>query len=159
MLNRIDSASRLISAPPGTIYRAFAEPGAMERWLPPSNMTGQMLRFDFREDGSYRMRLTYNDPQRGVGKTSEDADEVEVRLTGLAVGERIEQEVVFESDDPAFSGVMRMIWTFAPEGEATLVTVRAENVPPGISPKDHEVGLASSLENLAAFVEKCDGAV
>jgi hypothetical protein len=46
-----------------------------------------------------------------------------------------------------------MVWTFQPEQEETLVAVRAENVPPGIRPEDHEVGLSSSLENLAAFVE------
>lgn len=126
----------------------------MERWLPPSNMIGSMLRFDFRESGSYRMRLTYKDPQPGLGKTTEDADEVEVRLTRLKEGEMIEQEIVFDSDDPAFSGIMRMVWVFEPEGEATLVTVRAENVPAGISPEDHEAGLKSSLENLAAFVQE-----
>jgi hypothetical protein len=66
------------------VYRAFAEPGAMERWLPPDNMTGQMLRFDFREGGSYRMRLVYADP--GQGKSAEEYDEVEVRLTRLGGG-------------------------------------------------------------------------
>ena len=111
---------------------------------------------DFREGGSYRMRLTYAEAQEGRGKTSEDSDEVEVRLTKLEVGRTIEQEVNFESEDPAFSGVMRLIWTFQPEGEETLVAIRAENVPEGIRPEDHDAGLNSSLENLAEFV-KADG--
>jgi uncharacterized protein YndB with AHSA1/START domain len=153
MTPRIDSASRLISASPQTVYRAFAEPGAMERWLPPDNMTGKMMHFDFREGGSYRMRLTYAAPQQGRGKTSEDSDEVEVRLTKLEDGQRIEQDVLFESEDPAFGGIMRVIWTFQSEGNGTLVTVRAENVPEGIPREDHEAGLKSSLENLAGFVE------
>src|SRR5690606_41464064 len=105
-----DSASRRIAAPPESVYRAFAEPGAMERWLPPGGMTARMLHFDFREGGSYRMRLTYADPGQGHGKTSADSDEVDVRLTKLAEGRSIEQEVTFRSDDPAFSGVMRMTW-------------------------------------------------
>lgn len=153
MTTRIDSASRLISATPTAVYRAFAAPGAMEQWIPPSNMTGTMLHFDFREGGSYRMRLTYAEPQKGRGKSSEDSDEVEVRLTKLEDGQRIEQEVTFESEDPAFSGIMRMIWTFQSEEDGTLVTVRAENVPEGIRPEDHEAGLNSSLKNLAGFVE------
>jgi uncharacterized protein YndB with AHSA1/START domain len=74
MAPRVDSASRLIKAPPAAIYRAFAEPGAMERWLPPSNMVGKMLHFDFRDGGSYRMRLTYKEPGGGQGKTSDDSD-------------------------------------------------------------------------------------
>src|SRR5699024_4692456 len=59
MTPRTDSASRLIPASPKAVYRAFAEQGAMERWLPPGDMMGTMLHFDFREGGSYRMRLTY----------------------------------------------------------------------------------------------------
>lgn len=125
----------------------------MERWLPPDTMTGRMLHFDFREGGSYRMRLTYTGSQQRRGKTSEDADEVEVRLITLEDGKTIEQEVIFASQDPAFSGTMRMIWTFQPDGQGTLVTVRAEGVPEGIRPEDHQAGLNSSLENLAEFVQ------
>jgi hypothetical protein len=85
------------------------------------------------------MRITYQDAQQRPGKTSEDVDEVEVRLTKSKLGEIIEQEVVLESDDHAFAGTIRMVWTFHREGEMTLVTVRAENVPAGISSGDHEV--------------------
>lgn len=153
MFPRIDSASRLISASPQAVYRAFVEPGAMERWLPPGDMFGEMLKFDFREGGSYRMRLTYAAQEQGRGKTSADSDEVEVRLTRIEDGRRIEQEVTFQSSDPSFSGVMRMIWTFDPRDEGTLVTIRAENVPGGIRVEDHDAGLHSSLEKLAKFVE------
>lgn len=153
MTPRIDSASRLIAASPDAVYRAFAEPGAMEQWLPPRDMRGTMLHFDFRAGGSYRMRLTYTHPQRGRGKTSTDSDEVEVRLTTID-SHRIEQEVTFDSEDPAFSGIMRVTWTFTPEGTRTLVTVLAEDVPEGIRSEDHQAGLNSTLENLAAFVER-----
>ena len=114
------------------------------------------LHLDFREGGSYRMRLTYAQPEHGRGKTSEDSDEVEVRLTSLEEARRIEQEITFESADPSFSGVMRMVWTFQPRDGATLVTIRAGNVPEGIRPEDHEAGLNSSLKKLAAFVEAAD---
>lgn len=153
MATRIDSASRLILVSPEVVYRAFSEPGALEQWIPPSDMTGKMLHFDFREGGSYLMRLTYTDLQKVRGKTSEDSDEVEVHLLKLEDGQKIEQEVTFESEDPAFSGIMRMIWTFTPRGDKTLVTIQAENVPEGIRPEDHEAGLNSSLENLAKFLE------
>lgn len=156
MSPRIDAASRLISALPETVYRAFAEPGAMERWLPPDEMTGEMLHFDFREGGSYRMRLTYARPEHGRGKTSEDSDEVEVRLTHIEEARRIEQEITFESADPSFSGVMRMAWTFQPRDGGTLVTIRAGNVPEGIRPEDHEAGLNSSLRKLEEFLEAAE---
>lgn len=153
MSNRIDSASRFIAAQPSDIYAAFADPKAMERWVPPQDMTAIMLHFDFREGSSYRMRLSYKDPETGRGKTSNDADVVEVRFVKLVKPERIEQEVVFESDDPAFSSVMRMTWTLDEVRNGTLVTIRAENVPRGIRPEDHQAGMNSTLDNLALFLE------
>lgn len=153
MTPRVDTASRSIAAAPDAVYRAFAEPGALERWIPPNGMTGTMLAFDFRDGGSYRMRLTYPEWDRGHGKTSEDADEMTVRLTRLVPGRRVEQAVVFESDDPAYAGTMRMTWTLEPHGDRTLVAVRAEDVPVGIHAEDHVAAMAASLEQLAAFVE------
>lgn len=153
MTKRIDSASRSIAASPEAVYRAFAEPGAMERWLPPNDMIGEMLRFDFRDGGSYRMRLTYAERDRGQGKTSVSADEVTVRLTRLVPGRSIEQAVVFVSEDPAFGGVMRMTWSMEAQVDGTLVTVRAEDVPEGIRAEDHVAAMTASLEQLARFVE------
>jgi uncharacterized protein YndB with AHSA1/START domain len=115
-------------------------------------MKGTMLHFDFREGGSYRMRLTYTDLDHAEGKTSDDSDEVEVRLTRIEKERTIEQEITFQSDDPAYAGSMCMVWTFQPEESGTLVTVRAENVPPGIRQEDHIAGMNSSLTKLSEFV-------
>jgi uncharacterized protein YndB with AHSA1/START domain len=125
----------------------------MERWLPPNGMTGKMLAFDFRDGGSYRMRLTYAERDRGHGKTSEDADEMVVRLTRIVQGRSIEQAVDFVSEDPAFAGTMRMTWTMAADGDRMRVTVRAEDVPAGIRAEDHVAAMTASLEQLAGFVE------
>ena len=157
MSERVDTSSRLIHAPASAIYRAFATSGALEAWLPPEGMTGNMVALDFREGGSYRMRLTYADPRHAPGKTSEDADEVEVRFVGLVPGARIEQAVTFDSDDADFSGEMRIVWTFDHAPDGTLVTVRCEHVPRGIRAEDHRAGLASTLAHLAAFVEGSAG--
>lgn len=75
-----------------------------------------------------------------------------MRLTRLVPGRLVEQEVVFESKDPAFAGTMRMTWELAPEDDGTLVTVRAEDVPAGIHPEDHVAAMAASLEQLARFL-------
>ncbi|MGA9422211.1 MAG: SRPBCC domain-containing protein [Rhodanobacteraceae bacterium] len=154
MSKRVDTASRLMRASASTIYGAFATADAMKAWLPPQGMTGTMLAFTFREGGTYRMRLTYNEPQHTPGKTSEDADEVEIRFVKLVPHERIEQAVTFESDDPAFSGEMRITWILEPVRTGTLVTVRCEDVPAGIEAEDHQAGLQSTLSNLAAFAER-----
>lgn len=153
MSNRVDTSSKLIHASASAIYRAFATPAAMEAWVPPEGMTGTILTFAFREGGSYRMRLTYDDPQHTPGKTSEDADEVEVSFVKLVPDARIEQAVKFNTDDVAFSGEMRITWTLDSVPNGTFVKVRCENVPRGIRVEDHQAGLASTLNNLAAFVE------
>lgn len=149
---RVDTVSLLVPALSQTLFQAFSVPGAMVRWLPPGKMTGTMLHFDFREGGSYRMRLAYPDPAQLVGKTSTDSGEVEVRLTRIEEGRMIEQEISFHSEDPSFAGVMRMVWSFQPERNGTLVTVRAENVPSGIRQEDHIAGMTSSLWKLKEFV-------
>ena len=49
---------------------------------------------------------------------------------------------------------MTMTWAFDSAHGGTTVTVTADNVPSGITKADHDAGLRSSLENLAAFVER-----
>jgi hypothetical protein len=46
-----------------------------------------------------------------------------------------------------------MTWTLAAVPEGTKVNIVCENVPEGIKKEDHDVGLTSTLENLAAFTE------
>jgi len=152
---RTDTATRRMRATPSVLYRAFATAEAMQAWLPPEGMRGQMLAFDFREGGGYRLRLVYEDASDAPGKSSPDADEVEVRFTKLVADQSIVQAAVFESEDPAFAGEMRITWHFEPAqgGQHTQVTVRCDNVPAGIGEADHQAGLRSSLANLAAFVE------
>lgn len=123
-------------------------------WLPPAGMRGRMHEFDPRPGGRYQMSLVYESPDRAApGKTTEDADVVEGRFVELVPSERVVQGVTFDSDDPAFAGVMTMHWILTPAGDGTDVSVRAEDVPVGIRKEDHDAGLRSSLENLAAFVE------
>ena len=153
-MSRTDSASLVIAAQPDAIYRAFADSEALIAWLPPGNMTGRVLEYDFREGGRYRIELTYEQASPGAGKTAERTDISSGRFLSLAPGKRIVQSVQFESADDSFAGEMLMTWTFDSLGEGTRVTIAADNVPPGISKADHDAGLRSSLENLARYLAK-----
>ena len=153
MKTRVDRAFRLIRASPSAIYQAFASADALASWLPPKGMTGKVLAFDFREGGSYRMRLSYNDKEHAAGKTSEHSDEVVVRLLKIDANRRIEQAVTFVAQSPEFAGEMRIVWSFDEADEGSNVVVSCENVPIGIRPEDHQAGLTSTLENLATFTE------
>jgi len=99
------------------------------------------------------MALTYRGDHPNAGKTSDDTDVVEGRFAELVPNRRVVQIVTFQSDDPAFAGEMRMTWSLSPVAGGTDVSIIAENVPIGISKADHDVGLRSTLENLARFVE------
>lgn len=151
---RTDSASRVVRASPRTIYQAFVDPKALVSWLPPKGMKGQIHAFDPRVGGTYRMTLTYDEAGHATpGKTSDHADVVEGRFLELVPNERIVQRVEFESDDPAFAGAMTITWTLTPVPGGTNVTILCENVPEGIRQEDHDAGLRSTLDNLAAFTE------
>ena len=60
----------------------------------------------------------------------------------------------FVSDDPAYAGTMTMIWEVTAVEAGTRVDIVAEDVPDGISAEDHAAGLASSLTNLATYLER-----
>jgi uncharacterized protein YndB with AHSA1/START domain len=150
---RTDIASRIIGATPEAIYDAFVDPDAQARWLPPTGMTGKFDRFEPWSGGRYRLTLTFAGEHATAGKSSADADTVEGQLVELIPGERIVQTADFESDDPAYAGTMTMTWSLRAVPGGTEVTITASDVPRGISAEDHAQGLASTLSNLADFLE------
>lgn len=144
---RTDRVERVIEASPERVFRAFSDPDDLVVWLPPTGMTGRFEHADIRPGGSYRLVLTYG--EAGHGKTTDDSDVVEVRILDVRPGERLVQEADFESDDPAFAGTMTMTWSVASHPQGSLVELRADDVPSGISAEDHEAGITASLDNLA----------
>ena len=151
---RTDRASRVIAAPLESVWTALVDPGALAVWLPPGGMTGRFERFDARPGGSYRMVLTHSDVSGVPGKATVDSDIVEARVVDIVPGERVVHAVDFVSDDPAYAGTMIMNWEVSAVDAGTRVSIVAEDVPDGISAEDHAAGLASSLVNLAAYVEQ-----
>lgn len=150
---RIDRASRIIHATPEAIWQALVDPVAQAVWRPPAGMTGRFDSFDAREGGSYRMTLTYDDAGSAQGKSSEDADIVDGRFVELVQNVRIVELVMFESDDAAFAGTMKITTSLTRMPGGTEVAIACENVPGGVSPEDHQAGMDSTLANLAAYVE------
>lgn len=153
-MTRTDTASRVISAPVERVYAALVDPDALAAWLPPEGMSGRIERFDARPGGSYRMILTYADASTAPGKATADSDVVESRFVEIVPGVRVVQAVDFVSDDPAYAGTMTMTWAVSTVDAGTRVDIRADDVPAGIRAEDHAAGLASSLANLATYVER-----
>ena len=151
---RTDKGSRVLAAPPGRVWAALVDPEALLAWLPPGGMTARFERFDARPGGSYRMVLTYRDARAAPGKATADSNIVEARFVDIVPGERVVQAVDFVSDDPAYAGTMTMTWAVTAVEAGTRVDIVAADVPDGISAEDHAAGLASSLANLARYVEQ-----
>src|SRR5581483_7779288 len=152
---RADTVSRIIAAPPRTLYHAFLDREAVASWRPPAGMKCEIYSFDPREGGSFRMRFSYTETDHSLpGKTSEHSDVFRGRFLELVPAERIVEMVEFESGNPSFAGPMTVITTFTAVLEGTRVTIRCENVPEGISAADHEAGIGSTLANLTAFAER-----
>lgn len=150
---RTDRSSRTIEAPIERVYAALVDPDRLLAWLPPDGMSGTFERFDARPGGSYRLVLAYDDPSNAPGKASADSDVVDARFVEMVPNVRVVQAVDFVSDDPAFAGTMTMTWQVTSVEPGTRVDITAEDVPEGISAEDHAAGLASSLANLAAYLE------
>ncbi|MFC8197824.1 SRPBCC family protein [Streptomyces sp. NPDC057298] len=152
-MDRTDRASRRIAASPAVVYGALLDPESLETWLPPDGMSGRVEHWDPRPGGGFRMVLTYLDPTDSPGKSSDATDVIDVRFADLVPSERVVQRAEFEADDPSYVGTMTMTWHLAAAGSGTEVTVTATDVPPGIEQAVHEAGIASSLANLASYVE------
>lgn len=148
---RVDAASRFVAADQDDVFRAFVDPARLLAWLPPEGMTGRFEWFD--PGAGYRMVLRYLEAPPGGGKAAADEDVSVVRRVRVDAPELIVEEVDFPSEDPAYAGTMTLTWTFTEGDGGTYVDVAATDVPAGIDPADHAVGLASSLANLARLVE------
>jgi uncharacterized protein YndB with AHSA1/START domain len=152
---RTTRTSQLIHAPREAVYKAFVEADAIATWLAPDTMTGHVERFEPYAGGKFRMSLTYmNQRDAGLGKTSGDTDTFEGTFVELIPNEKIVWATAFESDDPNFTGEMRITWTLADADGGTHVTVFFEDIPQGVRLEDNELGSQQSLRKLAAYVEK-----
>ena len=147
---RRDAASRHIKASASAIYDAFVVREAVARWLPPEGATMEIQVFEPRIGGRFQMTLIF---ASAPGKSTTNTDVVVGHFIELVPQQRIVQAFEFDSSDPAFAGTMTMHWVLEATAGGTVVTVVADDVPPGISQADHETGMSSSLAHLAAYVE------
>jgi uncharacterized protein YndB with AHSA1/START domain len=145
--------SKTIKAPRTAVYQACLDPDALASWRVPDNMTGHMHVFDAREGGTFRMSLTYKDPQQSPGgKTTEGTDTFQGRFAELVPNEKIVEVIEFESQDPRFAGEMKMTTSFTDTDEGTEITVLCDGIPAGVRPEDNEVGTKQALQKLATLI-------
>jgi uncharacterized protein YndB with AHSA1/START domain len=141
-----------INAPREIVYRALVDASAVANWMVPTGMTSHVHSFDAREGGTFRISLTYDAPT-GTGKTTAHTDTYHGRFVKLVPNEKVVQVVEFETTDPAMRGEMTITITLTDADGGTEILAVHDELPPGLSPADNEVGWRSSLAKLSALVE------
>ncbi len=134
---------RVLKAPPDRVYRAFIDPKAKERWIPPYGFLGEIHEHDARVGGRYRMSFT----NFTTGSS---------HSFGGVFQEMVPNEMLRYSDrfdDPNLPGEMEVTVTFRAVLCGTEMTVVQTGLPPVIPVEMCYLGWQESLHQLANLVE------
>jgi uncharacterized protein YndB with AHSA1/START domain len=134
---------RVLRCPPDRLYRAFVDPDAMNKWLPPHGFTGKVHSMDARVGGGYRMSFT----NFSTGKSHAFGG----KFVQLEPNERLQYTDRFE--DPNLPGEMLTTVTLRKVSCGTELTVVQEGLPDVIPLEACYLGWQESLALLASLVE------
>jgi uncharacterized protein YndB with AHSA1/START domain len=134
---------RVLRAPVDRVYRAFLDPDAKAKWMPPHGFTGKVHEMDARVGGGYRMSFT----NFGTGsRHSFGGTYIE-----LTPHERIRYTDKF--DDPNLPGEMQVTVTLRTVSCGTELAIVQEGLPPVIPVEACYLGWQESLSQLAQLVQ------
>ncbi len=134
---------RVLRAPADRIYRAFLDPAAMTKWLPPNGFTATVHELDARVGGRHRMSFT--------NFTTGHSHSFGGEYVELAANERLRYTDRF--DDPNLPGEMQVTVTLKPVSCGTEVHIVQEGVPEVIPAEACYLGWQESLVLLGKLVE------
>jgi len=134
---------RVLQATPERVYRAFLDPDAKAKWLPPNGFTGKVHHIDARVGGSYKMSFT----NFTTGKSHSFGGQ----YLELVPHERIHYTDRF--DDPNLPGAMEVTVNLKKVSVGTEVNITQEGVPDVIPAEACYLGWQESLALLAKLVE------
>ena len=134
---------RFLKAPPERVYKAFLDPDAMVKWLPPHGFTGKVHRMDAIVGGSYKMSFT----NFGTSQTHSFGG----TYVELTPHRRIRYTDQF--DDPGLSGRMQVTIELEKVMTGTELRIVQEGLPPQIPVEFAYLGWQESLALLAQLVE------
>lgn len=134
---------RVLATRPEKVYRAFLDPDAMARWLPPNGFTGKVHEHDPKAGGRYRMSFTNFTTGKSMGFGGQFVE--------LVPNERLRYTDTF--DDPNLPGEIHVTVTLKAVSCGTELTVVQEGLPDVIPVEACYLGWQESLLNLARLVE------
>ncbi|MDO9405181.1 MAG: SRPBCC family protein [Polaromonas sp.] len=134
---------RVLRTSPDRIYRAFVEPDAFQRWLPPFGFTGRVHHMDAVVGGEWRMSFTHF----GTGHSHSFGG----RYLELVPGQRLSYNATF--DDASLPGTMTTTVTLTAVSCGTDVAIAQTGIPDVIPVEMCYLGWQESLVALAQLVE------
>jgi uncharacterized protein YndB with AHSA1/START domain len=134
---------RVLRSTPERVYKAFIDPDAMAKWLPPNGFTGKVHHMDAKVGGTYKMSFT--------NFTSGKSHSFGGEYLELVPNERIRHTDRF--DDPNLPGTMTVTITLKKVLVGTDVHIVQEGIPDAIPPEACVLGWQESLTLLAKLVE------
>ena len=134
---------RVLRAPAERVYKAFLDPEAMVKWIPPHGFTGRVHEMDARVGGGYRMSFT----NFSSGKSHAFGG----RYVELTPHERIRYTDKF--DDPNLPGEMQVTITLRKVMCGTELEIVQAGLPSLIPTEMCYLGWQESLAMLARLVE------
>jgi uncharacterized protein YndB with AHSA1/START domain len=134
---------RVLRAPPERIYRAFLDPKAMVKWLPPHGFTGEVQHMDATVGGGYRMSLT----NFSTGSSMPFSG----RYLELTPNQTIRYSDQF--DDPNLVGEMQATITLREVVCGTELHITQAGIPAAIPLAFCYLGWQESLQMLTQLVE------
>ena len=134
---------RVLRAAPERVYRAFLDPDALVKWMPPHGFTAKVHHLDAKVGGSYKM--SFKNHTTGNGHSFGG------KYLELVPNERIVHTDVF--DNPGLPGTMTVTITFKKVFCGTEVNITQEGVPDAIPAEACYLGWQESLILLAQLVD------
>ena len=134
---------RVFRAPAERVYKAFLDPDAMVKWLPPNGFTGKVHHMDAKVGGTHKMSFT--------NFTTGQSHSFGGKYLELVPNERIRYTDSF--DDPNLPGEMSATITFRKISFGTEMNVVQEGIPEVIPAEACYLGWQESLVLLAKLVE------
>lgn len=134
---------RVLRSTPDRVYRAFIDPDAMVKWLPPHGFTGRVLHLDAKVGGTYRMSFTNfaNGQSHSFGG----------KYLELLPNERIRHTDAF--DDANLPGTMETTISIKQVSCGVEVDIVQQGIPEAIPPEACYLGWQESLTLLAQLLE------
>jgi uncharacterized protein YndB with AHSA1/START domain len=134
---------RVLTSTPEKIWRAFTQPDAFARWLPPNGFVGRILQMEVKIGGAWR------------GSFTNFTTGTDIHFGGNYLELHENECIVYTArfDDPNLPGEMTTRVTIRPVSVGVEILITQSGIPPMIPLEGCYLGWQESLQHLARLVE------